>query len=164
MQADAPPPGSAASSPAARHLADAQIAALAQAAASDESAARGRNITLLLVLGFVGAVGLAARPLYRASFAERAAVEAAIQRAARSQRREEGAERLQQLLARLEELERAHQKRAPYAALLERAAADGGGGSDGGGEVRTGGAGEEIRSSANLGSGARIAVRSEALR
>jgi hypothetical protein len=117
-------------SAAARHLEDARLRALAQAAASDESAARGRNISLLLALGLVGAAGLAARPLYRAAFAERAAVEAAIQRAARAARREEGAERLQVLLARLEALERAHQRRAPYAALLERAAAEEG--ADGG--------------------------------
>jgi len=145
----AAPSSSAPPSPAAHHLADAQLRALAQAEASEESAARGRNISLLLALGFVGAVGLAARPLYRAAFAERAAVEAAIQRAARSARREEGADRLQALLARLEALERAHQRRAPYAALLERAAAPGAEAA-GGAEAARGAAaaGGELRSEA----------------
>ena len=114
--ASAPPPPPSA---AARHLEDARLRELAQAAASDESAARGRGITLLLVLGFVGAAGLAARPLYRAAFAERAAVEAAIQRAARGARREEGAERLQALLAALADF---NAGRLPAAALMAAAA------------------------------------------
>jgi len=95
-------------------LADRGVSALVADAGSDASA-RGRGVAIALALGFVGAIGVAARPLYRAAFAARAVRDAAIQRARTEARREENDGKLSALLARLDELERAHASRQPLA-------------------------------------------------
>jgi hypothetical protein len=66
---------------------------------------RSRTISILLALGFIGVIGLAARPLYRSAFAERAIRDAAIQNAMKDAKRIGSEDRLQELLTRLQVLE-----------------------------------------------------------
>jgi hypothetical protein len=78
-----------------------------------EKAARSRQISILLGLAFIGAIGLAARPIYRSAFAERAVRDAAIQHAMKDAKRLGNEDRLQELLATLNELEKRQRLRNP---------------------------------------------------
>ena len=78
-----------------------------------EKADRSRQISILLGLAFVGAIGLAARPIYRSAFAERAVRDAAIQHAMKDAKRLGNEDRLQELLAKLNELEKRQRLRNP---------------------------------------------------
>jgi hypothetical protein len=79
----------------------------------NEKNARSRQISILLGFAFIGAIGLAARPIYRSAFAERAVRDAAIQNAMKDARRLGNEEKLQELLAKLSELENRQRLRNP---------------------------------------------------
>ena len=117
--------------PSAYGLNDRRIAALAAASGSAESVSRGQWLAAgMVVVGMLGALGVALRPIYRHHFASRAAAAAAgagtpsVQRSADAARRaiareagevlppEEQA-RLQAALERLAELQSAHRSRHP---------------------------------------------------
>lgn len=99
--------------------AEANIARLAEAAGSEESISRGRYIALaIVVVGMLGAVGSAIRPLYRQHF--RLSAPAVVARSAASARRAQDgklsaadAERLEKVRHRLAELQASQRARHP---------------------------------------------------
>lgn len=99
--------------------AEVNIARLAEAAGSEESISRGRYIALgIVVVGMLGAVGSAFRPLYRQHF--KLGASAVVARSAASARRaREGsltaaeAQRLELARQRLSELQASQRARHP---------------------------------------------------
>jgi hypothetical protein len=134
--AGVPAQSSSAAAPAPHPFQDKGIAALAAAAGTEDSVERGKGLAVLMVVvGFVGAMGVAARPLYTRAFAARAATEAAAASAARAARTAENSDRVQVLLARLDTLQARHRARHPmwYGEVDAGAAAAGVGAGVGGG-------------------------------
>lgn len=103
---------------------EATIALLTRSSGSDESISRGRYIALgIAVIGMVGAVGSALRPVYSSHF--RRASNQVVRSAAAAQREAQGsmssadAERLEKARQRLAELQAKQQLRHPALRSLD---------------------------------------------
>jgi hypothetical protein len=102
------------SHPAKPAFADARVSKLTEEAGSEASISRGKHIAAaVIVIGFVGALGSAMRPILRQKYGASTARKPLLTISQRPQLTSQESARLQALLARMRELQYRHRARHP---------------------------------------------------